>query len=202
MKDPYTFIFAGRSGCGKGTQAKLLKEYLKSQDSNLALFEYSTGDGFRKFIEGDSYSSNLARDIQNKGELQPLFLTISMWASAFRDGLKAEDNIFIDGYPRVEAEAVAVVSALKFYERKTPIIIDFKVSRESSKERMEKRGRSDDTPENIEKRLNWYDRDVVPAIEYLKKQDGYIYWEVDGERPIEPIHEDIISRIKELNVSR
>lgn len=202
MKDPYTFIFAGRSGCGKGTQAKLLKEYLKSQDSNLALFEYSTGDGFRKFIEGDSYSSNLARDIQNKGELQPLFLTISMWASAFRDGLKPEDNIFIDGYPRVEAEAVAVVSALKFYERKTPIIIDFKVSRESSKERMEKRGRSDDTPENIEKRLNWYDRDVVPAIEYLKKQDGYIYWEVDGERPIEPIHEDIISRIKELNVSR
>lgn len=202
MKDPYTFIFAGRSGCGKGTQAKLLKEYLKSQDSNLALFEYSTGDGFRKFIEGDSYSSNLARDIQNKGELQPLFLTISMWASAFRDGLKPEDNIFIDGYPRVEAEAVAVVSALKFYERKTPIIIDFKVSRESSKERMEKRGRSDDTPENIEKRLNWYDRDVVPAIEYLKKQDGYIYWEVDGERPIEPIHEDIISRIKEFNVSR
>lgn len=202
MKDQYTFIFAGRSGCGKGTQAKLLKEYLKSQDSNLALFEYSTGDGFRKFIEGDSYSSNLARDIQNKGELQPLFLTISMWASAFRDGLKPEDNIFIDGYPRVEAEAVAVVSALKFYERKTPIIIDFKVSRESSKERMEKRGRSDDTPENIEKRLNWYDRDVVPAIEYLKKQDGYIYWEVDGERPIEPIHEDIISRIKELNVSR
>lgn len=202
MKDPYTFIFAGRSGCGKGTQAKLLKEYLKSQDSNLALFEYSTGDGFRKFIEGDSYSSNLARDIQNKGELQPLFLTISMWASAFRDGLKPEDNIFIDGYPRVEAEAVAVVSALKFYERKTPIIIDFKVSRESSKERMEKRGRSDDTPENIEKRLNWYDRDVVPAIEYLKKQDGYIYWEVDGERPIEPIHEDIISRINELNVSR
>lgn len=202
MKDPYTFIFAGRSGCGKGTQAKLLKEYLKSLDSNLALFEYSTGDGFRKFIEGDSYSSNLARDIQNKGELQPLFLTISMWASAFRDGLKPEDNIFIDGYPRVEAEAVAVVSALKFYERKTPIIIDFKVSRESSKERMEKRGRSDDTPENIEKRLNWYDRDVVPAIEYLKKQDGYIYWEVDGERPIEPIHEDIISRIKEFNVSR
>lgn len=202
MKDQYTFIFAGRSGCGKGTQAKLLKEYLKSQDSNLALFEYSTGDGFRKFIEGDSYSSNLARDIQNKGELQPLFLTISMWASAFRDGLKPEDNIFIDGYPRVEAEAVAVVSALKFYERKTPLIIDFKVSRESSKERMEKRGRSDDTPENIEKRLNWYDRDVVPAIEYLKKQDGYIYWEVDGERPIEPIHEDIISRIKELNVSR
>lgn len=202
MKDPYTFIFAGRSGCGKGTQAKLLKEYLKSLDSNLALFEYSTGDGFRKFIEGDSYSSNLARDIQNKGELQPLFLTISMWASAFRDGLKPEDNIFIDGYPRVEAEAVAVVSALKFYERRTPIIIDFKVSRESSKERMEKRGRSDDTPENIEKRLNWYDRDVVPAIEYLKKQDGYIYWEVDGERPIEPIHEDIISRIKEFNVSR
>jgi adenylate kinase len=199
MKDPYTFIFAGRSGCGKGTQAKLLKEYLKSQDSNIEIFEYSTGDGFRSFIEGDSYSSNLARDIQNRGELQPLFLTISMWASAFRDKLKSGDTIFIDGYPRVEAESIAVVSALGFYSRKTPIIIDFNVSRESSKERMEKRGRADDTPENIEKRLNWYDRDVVPAIEYLKRQDGYIYWEVDGERPIEPIHEDIISRIKELN---
>ena len=31
------------------------------------------------------------------------------------------------------------------------------------------------------------------------REDGYIYWEVDGERPIEPIHEDIISRLKELS---
>ncbi len=199
MKSPYTFIFAGRSGCGKGTQAKLLQDYLKKADPDAHQFSFSTGDAFRAFFANDTYSSNIAREITAKGELQPLFLTISMWASAFRDELKPDDHIFIDGYPRVEAEAIAVESALTFFKRQNPIIIDFQVSRESSKLRMEKRGRADDTLENMETRLDWYERDVMPAIEYMKNQQGHIYWSVDGERSIESIHEDIISRLEKLS---
>ena len=193
-----TFIFCGRSGCGKGTQAKLLKEYLAKNHPEISIFEYSTGDGFRKFFEEDTYASNLAKSITDRGALQPLFLSIAMWGDAFIKNLKPDDTIFIDGYPRVREEAVAVSSLLSFFERKKPIIIDFIVSRESSRERLKKRGRADDTPENIEVRLDWYEHNVVPAIEYLTKQPGYVYWAIDGERPIEPIHEDIISHLKQL----
>lgn len=194
-----TFIFCGRSGCGKGTQAKLLATYLATIDPGRKIFSYATGDGFRKLFEEDSYTSNLAKEITHGGKLQPLFLTIAMWGGAFIKDLGPDDYIFIDGYPRVEAEAIAVVSALEFYGRNTPIIIDFQVSRESSKKRMEKRARADDTSENMETRLDWYDRDVVPAVEYLKQQPGYLYWSIDAERTIEEIHEDIIRRLKELS---
>lgn len=196
MNTPKTFIFVGRSGCGKGTQLKLLREYISSIDKENGHFAFATGDGFRAFFNKESYASELAKDITAKGELQPLFLTITLWGSAFIESLKPTDHMFIDGYPRVEAEAIAVSSALSFFQREKPIIIDFIVSRETSKNRMLTRGRVDDTEENTETRLNWYERDVVPAVEYLKKQDGYIYLAVDGEKSIEEIHESVISLIK------
>lgn len=192
-----TFIFFGRSGCGKGTQLKLLKDYLTKEDSTRGQFAFSTGDGFREFFKNDTYSSNLSKGITERGELQPLFLTISLWGNAFLNNLKEDDYIFIDGYPRRETEAIVLDSALKFYGRDNVIIIDFLVSRETSKQRMLHRGRYDDEEAVMEKRLDWYDNDVIPAIEYLKKQSGYIYLGMDGEKGIEEIHVDIINKLKE-----
>ena len=44
-----SFIFMGRSGCGKGTQAKLLMEYLKKIDPARDIFYLETGAGVREF---------------------------------------------------------------------------------------------------------------------------------------------------------
>lgn len=197
INKPQTFIFAGRSGCGKGTQLKLLRDYLTVEDKYSDQFAFSTGDAFRNFFIENTYASNIAKEITQKGELQPLFLTISLWGNAFLKDLKEDDHIFIDGYPRVTAESIALDSALKFFKRDDIIIIDFIVSRETSKQRMLSRGRNDDTKENIETRLDWYDRDVTPAVNYLKNQPGYIYLTIDGEKTIEEIHADIINKVSE-----
>jgi len=196
IKKPQTFILFGRSGCGKGTQLKLIKEYFDKEDQNRKQFAFSTGDGFREFFNKKTYASNLSKAITEKGLLQPLFLTISLWGNAFLNNLESDDHLFIDGYPRREEEAVAVDSAMKFFGRENVIILDFIVSRETSKSRMLGRGREDDTEENTEVRLNWYDNEVVPAINYLKKQPGYVYIEIDGEGNIEKIYEEIITKIK------
>ena len=196
IKKPQTFILFGRSGCGKGTQLKLIKEYFDKEDQNRKQFAFSTGDGFREFFNKKTYASNLSKAITEKGMLQPLFLTISLWGNAFLNNLESDDHLFIDGYPRREEEAVAVDSAMKFFGRENVIILDFIVSRETSKSRMLGRGREDDTEENTEVRLNWYDNEVVPAINYLKKQPGYVYIEIDGEGNIEKIYEEIITKIK------
>ncbi len=193
-----TFIFFGRSGCGKGTQLKLLRDFLSKEDSNRKQFSFSTGDGFRELFNKGSYASNLSKSITDKGMLQPLFLTISLWGNAFLNNLGPDDHLFIDGYPRREEEAVVVDGALKFFNRDDVIILDFIVTRETSKKRMISRGREDDTEENKEVRLDWYDKDVSPAIEYLKNQPGYIYIAIDGEGDIETIQLDIINKIKSL----
>ena len=110
--------------------------------------------------------------------------------------LEQDNHMFIDGYPRRKEEAEMVDGALKFFNRENVIILDFIVSRETSKKRMLGRGRYDDTEENTETRLDWYDKDVTPSIEYLKNQPGYIYIEIDGEGAIEEIQTDIINKIK------
>ena len=59
---PQTFIFIGRSGCGKGTQAERLKKYITEHDSEKReIFYFETGGGVRKFIGGSNFSSSLAK---------------------------------------------------------------------------------------------------------------------------------------------
>lgn len=196
INKPQTFILFGRSGCGKGTQLKLIREYFDKEDQNRKQFVFTTGDSFREFFNKNTHASNLSKEITAKGLLQPLFLTISLWGNSFINNLESDDHLFIDGSPRRKDEAIALDSAIKFFNRENVILLDFIVSRETSKARMLGRGRYDDTEENTETRLNWYDKDVIPALEYLKEQPGYTYIEIDGEGAIEKIYEEIINKIK------
>ena len=50
-----TFIFIGRSGCGKGTQVTLLQEHFKKQDHKRHIFYIETGERFRQFIRSIVY---------------------------------------------------------------------------------------------------------------------------------------------------
>jgi adenylate kinase len=195
---PKTFIFTGRSGCGKGTQLKLLKEYLEKNNPGQSSFMSVTGDMFRSFFETNTYTSTIAKDLTARGELQPLFLTIWLWAKSFVEGYNPESNVFIDGYPRRIEEAIAVDSLLKFYKRENVIVLNFVVSRDTSKARMLSRGRADDTVENAETRLNWYDKDVTPAIDFFRTKEGYVFLDIDGEQPIQKIHEDIINKLSTI----
>jgi adenylate kinase family enzyme len=52
----------------------------------------------------------------------------------------------------------------------------------------------DKTIEKIDKRLNWFDQDTWPAIEYFKTNPLYRFIEVNGEQSIEEVHADIANR--------
>jgi adenylate kinase len=54
--------------------------------------------------------------------------------------------------------------------------------------------RLDDKPEAIKQRLSEYKKTTKPLVEIFKK-DGILI-EVDGERPIDTIFEDILKRIE------
>ncbi len=195
---PQTFIFIGRSGSGKGTQAKLLETYIGKQDSEKRAFLHiETGARFREFIEQDTYSSNLAKEVMKSGERQPDFLAVWMWSHLFVENLNnSNDHWIIDGTPRSLSEAQVLDTTFSFYKREKPIVIYINVSREWSEKHLLSRGRTDDTREDIEKRLNWFDRDVVPAIEYYKNDSKIRLIEVQGEQSIENVHQQIIEGLK------
>jgi adenylate kinase family enzyme len=189
-------MFIGRSGCGKGTQAALLIESFKRQDKGRKVFYLEMGQKFRAFIQKNNYSSELAREIYEKGGLQPSFLTIHTWSDIFIHGFKADEHLIIDGTPRRLEEARVLDGALKFYKREKPVLVHIKVSREWSKEKLLARKRVDDKDDEIERRLSWFDTDVAPAIEFYRGNPDYLFVEVNGEQTIEKVHEEIVNKIQ------
>ena len=193
---PQTFIFIGRSGCGKGTQAELLLKLLKAKDPNSEIFYLETGANFREFVKGEKYSNKLSAEIMKNGDRQPDFLAVWMWSHVLLDKFKGAEHLFFDGITRSLSEAMAFTTALEFYNRKATVIY-INVSREWSKERMVARGRSDDKSlAEIEKRLNWFDRDSMPAVAYFRVNDRYTLFPINGEQTIEEVHQNIVKNLK------
>jgi adenylate kinase len=197
--EKHTYIFIGASGSGKGTQVALLKEYMKKKEPAKPIFYLQTGQYFRDFVKGDTYAAHIARDANQEGERQPDFLAMWLWSDIFVKNLTGDEHLIIDGSPRSLNEAQNLDIAMKFFRREQPAVIYIKVSPEWSRahllERAAKEGRNDDTEASIEKRLTWFDRDVLPAINYYRRDRDYDFIEINGERSIEDVHRDIIAHL-------
>lgn len=187
------FVFFGRSGCGKGTQAKLLIEFLKTKGRDVLYIE--TGNQFRELIKSENYSSKLAGDILKEGGLIPVFLPIWIWTEILVKNFTGEQDLVLDGVCRRREESMALDSAFDFYKIEKPNIILMNVSKEWSFDRMMERKRADDTPEKIQNRLDWYERDVIPSVEYFRNNPGFNFVEINSEQSIEKVHQDVIKAL-------
>ncbi len=193
---PQTFIFAGPSGSGKGTQVALLKEYLAKKTPEIPQFSSYTGDGFRNLINGTTLASHLAKEIQDAGLLQPEFLAISIWADNLIKNVTGKEHLIIDGSPRKPAEAIVLDSAMQFFKRENMQIIEVNVSDAETRRRLLLRARHDDTEEGIGRRLGWYKTEVLPAVEYLKGQSNYRFHSINGEQTPAEVHLAIMKSLE------
>jgi adenylate kinase len=195
LAKPYTFLFIGRSGCGKGTQAELLKKYLEENDQRPVLYIYA-GDKMRKLTEEEkTFTSKLANEIMVSGDKQPAFLAIWAWSNDLVEKLEAEMHVIFDGCPRATEEAIILDEAFKFYKREVvmPVVVD--VSREWARERLLGRKRDDDTDETINHRLDYYEKYVKQALDYYDEQSRNKIIKINGEQTIEQVHQEVIQKI-------
>ena len=192
---PQTFIFFGPSGSGKGTQAKLLQEILKQKDPERKIIYIETGQKFRELAEGDSFTAKEIKKIVDRGELLPEFLPIWVWTGLMMENITGDEHIFLDGLSRQPKEAPILDSAIKFYKRQNPFVVSIEVSDEWATRLLKNRGRSDDTDEEIKKRLDWYHKNVAPAIEYFKNNPYYKFIPINGEQTIEEVHNELMKKV-------
>ena len=93
-----------------------------------------------------------------------------------------------------------MIRTIRFYDRKETNVIFINVSRGWSRQRLSERGRTDDKIlGDIERRLNWYEKEVVPTIEYFKTDPNYKFYEINGEQSIEEVHREIIGKVFKEN---
>ncbi len=191
-----TIIFIGRSGCGKGSQIESLTDYLKENDER-EVFHLESGERFRSFIKEDNYSSQLSLEISEAGLLQPAFLSTWAWTSELINKAKSNQHLLVDGTPRRQIEAEILESAFAFYGREKIDVIYINVSKEWAIEKMLARGRQDDKEmTNILARMNWFDSDVIPVIDFYKTHPSHIFHEINGEQTIEQVQKEILKSLE------
>ncbi len=160
-----TFVFIGRSGCGKGTQAALLETFLKEQGCET--LRLGTGDFARSRAAKNTLTGKWIKEILDAGGFFPSWLAGALMLEMIEPELVSEGQVLLlDGSPRRLFEAQVLDEFMAHLHRPPVRPIHLDISAEECARRLTARGRGDDTEEAIKNRLTWYETQVVPALGY------------------------------------
>jgi len=207
-------VLLGAPGSGKGTQAGIVSQ-------RFGVAHIASGDLFREAVNRGDELGQKAKSYMEKGLLVPDEITIRM----ILERIAAPDcaqGFILDGFPRTLGQAQALDRVLK--ERGIDKVVYIKVSTEELVRRLSGRficrdcqapyheitappkvpgrcdqcggelyQRSDDSPETVRKRLEVYFLETAPLIDYYKEAGKLV--EIDGERGIEEVGEELIAAL-------
>ncbi len=199
-------VLLGAPGAGKGTQAqKLVEEF--------GVAHISTGDLLRAAVKAGTKLGVKAKSYMDNGQLVPDKLVVDLVTERL-DADDAQKGFILDGFPRNTAQAVTLDSALAEMGRSldAALLVDVKsdviVKRLSSRRTCKECGytapagvdscpscggemyqRDDDKPETIQKRLDVYENQTAPLVEYYRGKE--LLKSVDGDRPVDEVYADV-----------
>lgn len=208
----HKYVIMGVQGCGKGTQAKMLKEHLD-------LVHISVGDIFRWNIQSRTKLGAKVKRLIAEGQL----VSDDVVAEVVRRRLDEHDwnfGFILDGFPRSRPQAEFF---LESYDIDAVILIDVPddvvIERILSRVLCSQCGldynliyhrpvkpnvcdvcggklirRSDDNETSIRARLKDYHEKTAPVIELFSKKELVI--RVDGTRSAETVQSEILKQLK------
>ncbi len=160
-----TFVFIGRSGCGKGTQAALLKTHLES--AGYEVLRLGTGDFARERAQKDTLTGHWIKSILDAGGFFPHWLAGALMVEMIEPRLTTHGQILLlDGSPRRMHEAEVLDDFMAHLKRSPVRAIHLDIDEGESRRRMLARGRGDDTENAITSRLAWFQTQVAPVLGY------------------------------------
>lgn len=192
-------ILLGRQGAGKGTQCVRLSRHF-------VVPHISTGDMLRAAVREGTELGVLAKKVMDAGGLVGDDVMIGIVGDRLSKPDAVGRGYILDGFPRtvVQAEALDEITA----DRPIDVVLDLDVPRELVLERLSARRvcqdcgtnyvadghekhpwicevcggdvlqRDDDTPEAINRRLDLYEEQTSPLIDYYERQNRLVV--VDG----------------------
>lgn len=196
-------ILLGAPGAGKGSQAtKIAKEY--------GIAHISTGDALRANIKEGTELGKFAKSFIDKGQLVPDEVVVGIVADRIRKE-DCKNGFLLDGFPRTVAQAEAL-EKLTDIDVVINIDVDFGVITDRiSGRRMCACGesyhisthdsdtctkcggklyqRADDNEETVKARLDVYEKQTAPLIEFYGKRNKLVT--IDGNKSIDAVYEDV-----------
>ncbi len=183
-------VLLGAPGSGKGTQAARLKEHLQVP-------HISTGDLLRAEVAAGSKLGLEAKGVMARGELVSDAILLGMLEDRFSRSDTA-NGFILDGYPRNLAQAAALDGLLGRLKQSFDYAVQLDVATELLVERIAGRakeeGRADDPPESVRTRLQIYNDQTAPVIDYYR-QHGQLTL-VDGVGSLDEVFTRILEAIQ------
>lgn len=176
-------LIFGRQGAGKGTQCGYLI-------AHYGAVHISTGDMLRAAVAAGSELGDEARRYMDSGHLLPDELMVGIVEDRLAEDDVATGGFLLDGFPRTVAQAEALWDVAGGH---IDAAINLDVPLAEVKARMADRGREDDTDEAIARRLEIYEEQTVPAIDWISAKGCLIT--VDGLGAPDEIAERLIAAI-------
>lgn len=185
----------GPSGCGKSTQAKLIA-------AKYNLTHLSMGQLLRDEIAAGSELGLKAKSIVDAGNLVPDEIAFAILTSNLEK--IGNQDFIIDGFPRILTQGQFIEGYLANKSQPLDLIIHLDVTFEEIQARRAARGaefqdasRTDATPEAMAARQKFYDDNNGIIMDYFNNKN--LLFRTDGNRPIEPIFEDICQKVNSLD---
>ena len=191
MRPGVRLVVLGRQGAGKGTQCVRLSHHF-------AVPHVSTGDMLRAAVRGKTDLGERAKGIIDDGRLIPDEMVMEMVDERLSQRDVMSRGFILDGCPRTIGQAEHLRASL--LERPLELVVDLDVPRSMVLERLESRRtcvvcgtiystqnppmlqwvcdnchgdvvqRDDDTAEAIAKRLDLYDEETTPLLDFYREE--------------------------------
>lgn len=201
-------VLFGAPGAGKGTQAKKMVEKYN-------IPQISTGDILREAIKQETKLGLEAKEYMNKGNLVPDEVVNGLVKERLAQA-DCNKGFILDGYPRTLEQAKKLDEILKYLNKKIDKVLALVVEDKDIIERITGRRtsrktgkiyhikfnppvdekeedlfqRPDDAKEVVIKRIENYNLQTAPVLDYYKQQNKVI--EIDGSKKPDEITEEII----------
>lgn len=176
------FILIGAPGSGKSVVSRELSK-------SLHIPIISIGQRIRELAEsGTGPQADAAREALKKGELVPDEMAVEI----LRDRLKEEDaqrGFLIDGMPRTLNEARMMDGMFALNK-----VFHLKVEPSTAFQRLLRRGRSDDQPHLIQRRLDLHHEEIPGILNFYRSRGVLV--EADASSSIQDAAREVMSKLQ------
>jgi adenylate kinase len=183
-------LLIGPPASGKGTQAGVIARHF-------GIVHLSSGDLLRQQIADRTPVGEAARASVDRGDLVPDDVVLEIVRGPIEEASR-HGGYVLDGYPRTAEQAAAAQQAIDGAWIEVALLLE--VPRELLVERMLRRGRtggrSDDTEEVLRHRIDVFERQTPPLLDYLGRHATLL--RVDGSRAIEEVSATIVAELERV----
>jgi adenylate kinase len=154
-------VFFGPPGAGKGTQAQKIVEAF-------GIPQISTGDILRAAVKNETPMGRQAGPLMAAGKLVPDEVVIGIVEERLKEP-DCQNGFLLDGFPRTIPQAIALDGVLAKLGKRVEHVVSLEVPDAIIHERMKGRGRADDSPETVQKRLDVFREQTSPLKAHYEK---------------------------------